>query len=188
MATPYVFSGGEALAFEVVETKTVFKGRSFDVRVDQLRLPDGQLHKLDIIDHRDAVTMLPVDENGFIWFIRQYRHPAGRELLELPAGMLEGDEAPQVGALREIREEIGMSAGSLRKIGGFFLAPGYSTEYMHIFLATQLHSDPLPGDVDEFLSVEKIPISQAFELAQSGQIQDAKSLTALFLAQPYFGK
>jgi ADP-ribose pyrophosphatase len=98
---------------------------------------------------------------------------------------LEVGEAPQVGALREIREEIGMSAGSLRKIGGFFLAPGYSTEYMHIFLATHLYADALPGDVDEFLSVEKIPISQAFELAQNGQIQDAKSLTALFLAQPY---
>lgn len=173
------------MTFEVVHTEKIYQGRVFAVRQDQVRMPDGKLAKLDIVDHQGAVTLVPVDEERRIWFIRQYRHAAGRVLLELPAGVMETDEQPETSAQREIREEIGMAAAQLKKIGEFFLAPGYSTEYMLVYLATEIYPDPLQGDEDEFISIEKIPVDQALQMARAGQIQDAKSLAALFLALPH---
>ena len=173
------------MPFEVVKREILYCGKVFNIRQDQVRLPDGKLAKWDIIDHPAAVTILPIDEAGLIWFIRQYRHPAGKELLELPAGVLEADESPEMGAQREIREEIGMSADELEQIGGFYLAPGYSTEYMHVFLGRSLRHEPLAQDEDEFIRVEKMSYKQALETIELGGIQDAKSLVALFLARPY---
>jgi ADP-ribose pyrophosphatase len=126
-----------------------------------------------------------MDAEGRILFVRQYRHATGKELLELPAGTLDVGELPENCALREIREETGFAAGKLIKLGEFFLAPGYSTEYMVVYLATELHPDPLPGDLDEFITLEPIPIDQAYNFALSGEIQDGKSLAALLLARPY---
>lgn len=173
------------MAFETIQSELVYQGKAFNVRRDQVRMPDNQIAILDIVDHPGAVTLVPVDEQDRIWFVRQYRHSTGEVLLELPAGTLEVNEPPEQCAYREVREETGMAAGSLRKIGEFFLAPGYSTEFMYIFLATQLIEDPLQGDEDEFLSVEAIPAGVAFQMAESGQIRDAKSLAALFLARSY---
>lgn len=174
------------MPFEIVNQETIYHGRVFDVCIDHVRLPNGRIQQLDVVKHRPAVTMLPLDTNGDIWFIRQYRHPIERMLLELPAGVLEEGEDAESGARREIREEIGMAAGKLVKLGEFFLAPGYSTEYMYVYLATDLHPAPLQADEDEFIQVEKIPSAQVMHLAMTGQINDSKSLVALFLAQLYF--
>ena len=172
------------MAFETVTSEVVYQGRVFDVRRDQVRMPSGRLAYLDVVAHRGAVTIIPVDEQGQIWFIRQYRHPALSTLLELPAGVKEPGEAPETSALREIREEIGMAARQIQKVGEFFLAPGYSTEYMHVYLARDLVPDRLEGDEDEYLSVERVPCEHAYQLAESGAIQDAKSLAALLLVRP----
>jgi ADP-ribose pyrophosphatase len=166
--------------YETVYSEKKYAGKAFDVRRDQVRLPDGQVAQLDIVEHVGAVTLIPIDETGAIWFVRQYRHATGKDLLELPAGTIEFGEPAEQCARREIREEIGMAAGELKKVGEFFLAPGYSTEYMHVFLATGLYPDPLPGDSDEFLSIVQIPIQQAYQMAKDGEIQDAKSLAGLF--------
>lgn len=169
------------MTFQTICSEKVYRGKAFDVRRDQVRLPDGQVTSLDIVEHVGAVTIVPLDKSRKVWFVRQYRHASGRFLLELPAGTLESGETPESCARREIREEIGMSAGQIQKIGEFFLAPGYSTEYMYVFLATELKPDPLPGDQDEFLSVEPIPLEQALAMAHAGDLLDAKSLVALFL-------
>ncbi len=176
------------MTFELISRQTIFHGRVFEVCQDLVRLPDGHEFRLDIVDHRPAITILPLDEQGLIWFVRQYRHAAGKSLLELPAGVMEPGETPETGAQREIQEEIGMSAGKLQKIGGFYLAPGYSTEYMHVFLATDLTPNSLPKDEDEFLTVEKISPAQAMTMVKGGQIEDSKSLVSLFLAAPYIQK
>ena len=168
------------MSFETIHSEMKYQGKAFDVRQDQVRLLDGQVVHLDIVEHVGAVTLIPVDETGEIWFVRQYRHATGKDLLELPAGTIELGEPPEECARREIREETGMACRELRKVGEFFLAPGYSTEYMYVYLATGLYPDPLPGDSDEFLSVEKIPLDQAYQMAKSGEIQDAKSLVGLF--------
>jgi ADP-ribose pyrophosphatase len=148
-----------------------------------LKTPDGRETKLDIIEHGGSVVVIPVDEHGNILLVRQYRHATGGDLLELPAGTLEEDEDPEVCAAREIREETGLAAGSLKKLGEFYLAPGYSDEFMIVYLATELSDSPLDADDDEFLSLEAVPISEAIRMAERGQIPDAKSLAALFLAR-----
>ena len=169
--------------YQTLQSEAMYQGKAFRVRRDQVRLPDEHITWLDIVEHVGAVTILPLDDQGRILFVRQYRHPTAQELLELPAGTLEPGEPPETCARREIREEVGQAAGEIRKLGEFFLAPGYSTEYMHVFLATELHPDPLPSDHDEFLSVEAYPHEEVFQMVERGEIQDAKTLAALMLAR-----
>ncbi len=172
------------MIFELLASEIVYQGRAFTIRRDTLRMPDGRQARLDIVAHVGSVVILPVDADGNLLFVRQYRHAAGLDLLELPAGTLEVGEAPAACALREIREETGMAAGKMDHLGGFFLAPGYSTEYMDVYLAMDLRADPLEADADEFLSVERIPLAEALERCQKGEIPDAKSLAAVALALP----
>ncbi len=171
--------------FELIKSEIVYPGRAFTIRRDHLRLPDGRTTKFDIVEHHGSVILLPVDADGNLVFVRQYRHAAGMDLLELPAGTLDEGENPEDCARREVREETGMAAGKLEHIGGFYLAPGYSTEYMHVYLATDLRYDPLEADADEFLQIENIPITRALEMAEKGEIPDAKSLAAFLMARPY---
>jgi len=171
------------MPFELLKSEVLMKGRAFAIRRDHLKTPDGRETKFEIIEHGGSVVIIPVDENGNILFVRQYRHATGQDLLELPAGTLDDNEKPEVCAAREIREETGMAAGVLTKLGEFYLAPGYSTEFMVVFLATNLSHNPLDADDDEFLSVESIPVTEAIAMAERGAIPDAKSLAALFLAR-----
>lgn len=173
------------MPFELLKSEVLMKGRAFTIRRDTMKTPDGREAKFDIVEHSGSVILIPFDNQGNILFVKQYRHAAGIEMLELPAGTRDGDEPFEVCAAREIREETGMQAGKLTHIGSFYLAPGYSTEYMGVFLAEDLSENPLEADEDEFLSVEKIPARAAIHMAESGKIPDAKSLAALLMARPY---
>jgi ADP-ribose pyrophosphatase len=173
------------MPFELLKYESLHKGRAFDIRRDWMKTPDGHETKFDIIEHGGSVVLVPLDSDGNLLFVRQYRHAAGMDLLELPAGTLDEGEAPEVCAAREIREETGFAAGKLEKIGEFYLAPGYSTEFMIVFLAQDLTYDPLEADADEFLSLEKIPLPEAIQMAERGEMPDAKSLAALLLARRY---
>jgi ADP-ribose pyrophosphatase len=175
----------DAMKFETIHSQAIYQGRAFSVRKDQVKLPDGAETVLDIVEHNGGVAIMPIDEDGNVWFVRQYRHAAGIEILELPAGTLEPGEPPEICAQRETREEIGMAAGKLQKLGSFYLAPGYSSEFMHVFMATDLSPAPLEGDIDEFLSIERIPLKQISELIQTGVIVDGKTLAAFQLARLY---
>ncbi len=176
------------MPFELIKSETLLQGRAFKIRRDTLKTPDGRETKLEIVEHGGSVVILPVDERNNLLFVRQYRHAAGGDLLELPAGTRDKNEPYEKCAAREIREETGMAAGKLEKLGEFYLAPGYSTELMAVFLATELNENPLQADDDEFLNVEKIPLKKVFEMAQRGDMPDAKSLAALLLAKPYLEK
>ncbi|MGB7539307.1 MAG: NUDIX hydrolase, partial [Anaerolineales bacterium] len=147
-----------------------------------IQLADGRETTLEIVEHIGSVAIVPLAEDGGIWFVRQYRHAAGRELLELPAGTLNPGEAPEACAGRELREEIGRRAEKLTALGGFFLAPGYVTEFMHVFLAERLSADPLPADADEELFPEKLTRAKVRELLEAGAIEDGKTVAALALA------
>jgi ADP-ribose pyrophosphatase len=172
------------MPFELIRSEVLMQGRAFRIRRDYLKTPDGRETKFEIIEHGGSVILIPVDEDGNVLFVRQYRHAAGKDLLELPAGTRDGDEPFEECAAREIREETGMEAGKLEKMGEFYLAPGYSTEFMVVYLATELRHNPLEADDDEFLQVEKIPVREAIEKAERGEVPDAKSLAALLLARP----
>lgn len=171
--------------FKIVESKKEYQGRAFSVEKVHMQLPDHSVRPYDLVKHNDSVCIVPVDGQGNILFVRQYRIGAGEILLELPAGVEEDGEQSLDSAEREIREETGMGAKNLTRLGEYYLAPGYCDECMVVFLATGLYPDPLEHDVDEFLEVVALPIAQAYELAYQGEIRDSKSLAALLLAQPH---
>ena len=172
-------------SFELIKSETILQGRAFKIRRDLLKAPDGRETKFEIIEHGGSVIIIPIDADGNMLFVRQYRHAAGKDLLELPAGTRDNDELFEDCASREIREETGMEAGELQKVGEFYLAPGYSTEFMVVYLATDLKPNPLEADDDEFLEVVKIPFDEAILRAERGEIPDAKSLAALLLVRTY---
>jgi len=171
------------MEFELIGSEIVYPGRAFTIRRDQVRLPDGRTTKLDIVEHHGSVVLIPIDAEGNLLFVRQYRHAARLDMLELPAGTLDEDELPAVCAARELREETGQAADQIESLGGFYLAPGYSTEYMHVFLAQGLYYSPLAADADEFLQVVPVPLAQALQMAGKGLLPDAKSLAALWMAR-----
>jgi nudix-type nucleoside diphosphatase (YffH/AdpP family) len=168
----------------ILDEEQIFKGKVFDLVRARFRTPNNRVHTFDLVKHHGAVTILPVDQQGNIWFVRQFRVGAGETLLELPAGVLEEGEAPERTAAREIREEIGMAARNIEKLGEFYMVPGYSTEKMHAYLATELFESTLPGDEDEDLERVSIPIEKVYAMIHSGQMLDGKTIATLFLAQP----
>ena len=176
------------MSFEFISSETLMKGHAFKIRRDTLKTPDGRETKLDIIEHGGSVVIVPIDDEGNLLFVRQYRHAAGLDLLELPAGTRDDDEPYEECAAREVREETGMQAGKLQKVGDFYLAPGYSSEFMVVFLATELTPNPLPVDDDEFLQLEKIPVRDAEAMFARGDVPDAKSLAAWLLAKPFLDR
>lgn len=175
------------MAIEVLSSEVVFEGKVFDVRVDRVRLANEHETRIDLVIHSGAVTLIPIGEDGSIWFVRQYRHATGGNLLELPAGTLEQGEDPASAAARECREEIGMAPGRLDNLGGFYLAPGYSNEYMHVFVATDLKPDPLSPDPDEVIEIEKLTVQEVMAQVKGGGFQDAKTLACLQLAETTLG-
>ncbi len=172
---------------KLLKSETLYRGRTFSLRVDELEIRPGVSTRLDIVEHGGAVTILPLDHENNIWFIRQYRHSAGGVLLELPAGTLAEGEDPLAGAERELQEEIGMRPGKLEWLLDFWLAPGYSTELMRIYLAADLTPSKLAHDEDEVIVVEKIPTARAVEMAVGGELVDSKSLVGVLVAARRFG-
>ncbi len=150
--------------------------------MDKLRYPSGYETMHDVVEHHGGVTVLPIDDEGRVLFVTQYRHPIGRVLLELPAGTLADGEDPEVCAQRELQEETGFRAGSIERLGGFYSAPGYCTEYLPTFLCTDLSESRLEGDEDS-IEVVAIPLEKALAMVAAGEIEDAKTLAALLLYQ-----
>jgi len=169
------------MAHSILGRRSVYTGKAFRVEQVDLSLPDGRLATYDRVVHPGSVTIVPVDEMGMVYFVKQYRVGVEGILLELPAGTKGMDEDPLECAQREIREEIGMT-GELVELGDLYLAPGYTDEHMTIFLATALKPAKLKGDEDEFIEIVKIPVKKLLEMVAANQINDAKSLAALMLS------
>jgi ADP-ribose pyrophosphatase len=168
-----------------IASRVILTGRYLTVRVDTIRDADGGEHTREIVDHPGAVAILAI-HRGSVLMVHQYRTPTGRVLLEIPAGTLEREpkgtiEDPMLAAPRELGEETGHAAATWRHLGSFYTAPGFSNEYMHLYLATDL--SPIEGytgpDVDERLSLERVPWREAVGRALRGEVVDAKSLLAL---------
>lgn len=175
------------MPYKLLKSEPIYNGKIFNITQDTIEHPDGKQSRLDILQHNGAVAMVPVDAEGNIWMVRQYRHPAGEMILEIPAGGLEAGEDPEACAQRELREEIGMRAETITLIGEFYLAPGYSTEYMCIYLCEGLSYDPLEPDFGEDLHVEKISLEQYQQMILNGEIKDSKSIAGLWFYQQHSG-
>jgi ADP-ribose pyrophosphatase len=171
---------------KTVEQKVVLEGGYLTVRVDTIEDAEGRRHQRELVIHPGAVAILAIDR-GDILMVRQFRTPVGRVLLEIPAGTLDrmpdgSIENPELAAPRELGEETGFSAASWRKVGRFFTAPGFASEDMHLYVATDL--SPIPGyagpETDERLDLRRVPWREAIQLAENGSIEDAKSICGLF--------
>jgi len=167
---------------ETISSETAYKGKVFDVRVDKIREDDVE-YKREIVVHRGSAVILPVFEDGTVALVRQYRHAAGKYLLELAAGTLEEGEDPRTGAIRELEEEIGVTAGKIEKLCEFYVSPGFLTEKMHVFLATELTKTKQKLEVDEILTVERHSFPDLLEMIRNGEIEDAKTMVGIHSAE-----
>lgn len=170
----------------VLDSKIVFQGRVFEVSVDSIREGDITYDR-DVVRHPGSAVIVPVFADGTVALVRQYRHPAVRYLLEVPAGTLNRGERPADGAARELEEELGVVAGRLTKLTEFFVSPGFCEEKMWIYLATSLTETAQHLDEDEIVEIVRLPFSRALEMISEGEIEDAKTIIGLMLAAPHIG-
>src|SRR5438874_13490636 len=170
----------------LLDSKKVFAGRVFDVTVDTVREGD-KTYIREVVHHRGSAVMLAAFDDGTIALVRQYRHPAVRYLLELPAGTLHDKETPEAGAARELEEELGLVAGKLEKLCEFFVSPGFCEEKMWLYLATDLKETKQRLEDDELIEVVRLPIDRALQMITDGEIEDAKTIIGLLLAAPRVG-
>ncbi len=163
-----------------------YEGSRISLRVDTAKFDDGPEFDREIVEHPGSVVLIPITDDGKVLLIRQYRLAAGRFLLEASAGTREAGENPEVTAHRELQEEVGYRAGRLIPIGGSWVAPGYSTEYSHIFIATELEPAQLPADDGEDIVVEEFEFDDLHQLIANGELEDQMSIAALLSAQHVF--
>ncbi|HEY3333111.1 MAG TPA: NUDIX hydrolase [Capsulimonadaceae bacterium] len=163
----------------VIASQHIYKGRVIDVRVDTVRLPDGNEASRDIVAHNGAIAAVPMLDDGRIVLVRQYRLPALGTLLEIPAGSLNAGEDIDGCVYRELTEEIKYIPGRIRRLFSMFVAPGYSSEQIHVYLAQDLTPESAKGDDDEFLQIETATIDEALAKIDAGEIRDAKSIAGI---------
>jgi ADP-ribose pyrophosphatase len=157
-----------------------YDGRILNLRVDQVTLVNGKTTKREIIEHRGAAAIVPVTQDGKVILVRQYRYAITTNLLEIPAGTMEPGETPNQCASRELEEETGYKCKVIEEIMKFFPVPGYSTEKIHVYLARGLTKSKMHTEEDEKIELEILPFHRALEKIRSGEIQDAKSICALY--------
>lgn len=166
---------------EILSSETIYKGKVFDIRVDEVREGDVE-YRRDIVVHPGSAVIVPIFADGTVALARQYRHAAGKELLEVAAGTLEEGEDPMAGAARELEEEIGVTAGNIEKLCEFYVSPGFLTEKMHLYIASDLTEVGQKLEDDEILTVERHSFPALYEMIRNGEIVDAKSIVGIMLA------
>jgi ADP-ribose pyrophosphatase len=166
---------------QTLSTRRVYEGRVVSLRLDTIRMANGHVTTREIIEHGAAVAVVAVDDSRNVLLVRQYRHPIEGDLLEIPAGGVDPGEEPASAARRELQEETGFFCDRLEHLASFYSTPGFSTELMHLYLATGLRPSRLPADDDEAITVERVPLSRADEMISRGDIGDAKTLVGLLM-------
>lgn len=172
---------------ETIESTEAFNGKLVKLRVDRVRLPNGHETTREIVVHRGAVAIVPMIDGERIVMIRQFRQAAGEVLMEIPAGTLEPGEDPLDCADRELQEEIGYKADRLELMFKSYLAPGYSSEMLHTFMAHGLNATRVDREPDEFIEVVEVPLTDAVKMIQSGEIKDAKTICGILMADRSVG-
>ena len=171
---------------EQIASESIYKGRIFDVRIDTIREGDVE-YKREIVAHRGSAVIVPVFDDGTVALVRQYRHAAGKYLLEIPAGGVEDGETFEQGAVRELEEEIGVTAANIELLTEFYVSPGFLSEKMYVFLATGLTETKQNLEIDELIEIERLTFPATFDLIRSGGIEDAKTMVGLILAGATLG-
>jgi ADP-ribose pyrophosphatase len=169
--------------------RQLYKGRIVDLRLEQVTLPNGTTATLEMVHHPGAAAVAAVDAAGQIVLIRQYRHAAGGFIWELPAGVLATpDEPPEACARRELEEEVGLTAGTLRPLGTILTTPGFTDERIHLFLARELRAGRRAREADEVIAeVRRVALAQALAMVRGGEVVDGKTIAGLYLAAAALG-
>ena len=173
---------------KTVSSKTIFKGRVLEFKVDTVELPDGITATRELVCHPGGVAVVPVDKDGYVYLVRQYRKPYDEAVLEIPAGKRDKGEEPLIGAVRELSEETGLKAGRFIDLGQFYPSPGYVDEVIYLYLALDLEEGEAHPDEDEFVENEKIHIDTLTEMIMQGEIKDGKTIAAVLKAKMYLDK
>jgi len=150
-----------------------------NLRVDTVELAGGWKTTREVVEHGEVVAVVPLLEGEDVLLVRQYRLPAAQTLLEVPAGGVDEGEKPEEAAQRELGEECGQRAGRLERLGGFYVSPGFCSEFIHVFLATQLRPVRARPEPDEEIAVVRLPLAEALRLIRRGEIRDGKSIIGL---------
>lgn len=170
---------------ELLDSRPIHDGRVVKLGIEKVLLPNGKITELEIIRHQGAAAVVPLDASGNVLLVRQYRHAAGGWLLEIPAGKLDPGETPEQCALRETEEEVGVKAGRLESLGPIWTTPGFTDERIWLFLATELEPGEQALEDGEALTIEKMRLSEAIALIDSGAISDSKSIVALLKVERF---
>ena len=166
---------------KTLATQQIYQGRAVNMRVDTVENAGGAETTREVVEHSDCVAVVVIDEQDNVLLARQFRHAVGKFLLEIPAGGINSGEEPVDTVCRELQEEIGYFPRRIERLGGFYTTPGYGTEYLHCFLATDLVSSRLVAEDTESIELLRVPSEQIPLLIMSGEICDAKSIAALLL-------
>jgi len=166
-------------AEKTLSSQLIYEGRAVKLRVDTVQMPSGRQTTREIVEHADCVAIIAIDANDNVLLVNQFRKPVEKGLLEIPAGGIDPGEDPVDCVCRELREETGYLPRKVERIGGFYSAPGYCTEYLHLYLATDLISSPLHAEDTESIRLIRVPIGQISNLIATGAICDAKSIAGL---------
>lgn len=167
------------MAYELISREMIYRGRIFEVSKDQVRFQSGSDVQLDVIHHRGGAAVVAITAKQEVVLVKQYRHPAGEYLLELPAGKLEDNDSPDRAARRELSEEAGYESDDLHLLTTAYPAPGYCGEKLYIYLARNLREVERRPDFDEELEVVYLPFKAACQMIYTGEIQDAKTIIGL---------
>jgi len=171
---------------EVLSSEEVYAGRLVRVARDVVR--EGEkTYVREVVAHPGGAAAVPVFEDGTVAFVRQYRHPTRRFVLELPAGKLDPGERPAETAARELEEELGLVAGRVEQLSEFYTTPGFCAERLWVFLATDLRETARRQEEDEIIEVVRMPFARALSMAASGEMDDAKTIIGLLLAARRLG-
>ena len=170
---------------KTLSSQPVYEGRAVRLRVDTVQMPSGRETTREIVEHGDCVAIIAIDTDDNVLLVNQFRKPVEKELLEIPAGGIEPDEDPVTAVRRELQEEIGCLPKKVERLGGFYSSPGYCTEYLHLYLATDLIASQLYAEDTESIRLTRVPVSQIPSLIASGTICDAKSIAGLLTFLEY---
>jgi ADP-ribose pyrophosphatase len=170
---------------KTLSSKLIFEGRAVKLRVDTVEMPGGRKTTREIVEHDECVAVVAVDAESNVVLVSQFRKPVESELLEIPAGGIEPGEDPVAAVCRELREEIGYFPNKVDRLGGFYSAPGFCTEYLYLYLATDLVTSQLYAEDTENIRLVRVPFSQITNLITSGTICDAKSIAGLLTFLEY---
>jgi len=165
---------------KTLSSQLVYDGRAVKLRVDTVQTTGERRTTREIVEHADCVAIVTLDADNNVLLVNQFRKPAEKELLEIPAGGIDPGEDPEATVRRELREETGYLPRKIERLGGFYSAPGYCTEYLYLYLATDLVPSPLCAEDTEGIELVRVPIAQIPGLIASGKICDAKSIAGLF--------